>query len=237
MAAGNSPSPTGGGDTALTTGHGGRGPGGAGSPVPGGGALPPGDPTGSPPPLLPVAGAAALGGLTLTGAFIFLVRRRQKPAATAEVPAVAATWAPAFPTGVVTAAVAATRPATVLPPDTPIEEAMIPRWRRPSLHAARQLSVRGAPLEHVPVAFFEPAASGADRRRVQYRLVRLSSEPDELRGEEVGRLDRGDEVSVLETRGGYCLVETPLGAVGWVHRMTLEDPSRARTSDGDDEGD
>ena len=41
-------------------------------------------------------------------------------------------------------------------------------------------------------------------------------------GEEVARLDRGDEVELIRSEGSYWLVRTPYGEEGWVHQMTLE---------------
>ena len=112
------------------------------------------------------------------------------------------------------------RVAPVLP-DTPEEEANMPRWRRPSVQSARKASSRGVELPHVPVAF-KDGASNVERRRIRYRLVRVSSIPDEIMGEEVARLDRGDEVELIRSAGAYWLVRTPLGEEGWVHQMTLE---------------
>jgi hypothetical protein len=68
--------------------------------------------------------------------------------------------------------------------------------------------------------------AGGQRRRVGYRLVRMSTEPDELLGAEVGRLDRGDEVEVLREESSYVLVLTPDDTIGWVHRTTLDAPDR-----------
>ncbi len=158
----------------------------------------------------------SLGGVLLFWGLMVLARRRQAPVVVIEsVGAVAAV--PTGPSFAETRGMVAVAP----PPDTPLEEALIPRWRRPSLRAARQLSERDAPVEHLPILFQAPAPAEADRRLVAYRLVRLGSEPDEFAGEEVGRLDRGDEVEVLREETGYCLVRTPLDAVGWVHRTTL----------------
>jgi hypothetical protein len=114
----------------------------------------------------------------------------------------------------------------VVTPDTPPEEAGIPRWRRPSVRAARQVSERGVILPHVPLRFIGPGGDDAaeDRRVVRYRLVRVSSVPDELAGEEVGRLDRGDEVQVLREESGYFLVRAPDGTEGWIHRTTVATP-------------
>jgi hypothetical protein len=60
-----------------------------------------------------------------------------------------------------------------------------------------------------------------ERRRIKYRLVRLSDGPDEIGSAEIGRLDEGDEVELLERTGSYWRVRTPTGHEGWVHRMTL----------------
>jgi hypothetical protein len=100
-------------------------------------------------------------------------------------------------------------------------EAAIPRWRRQSLREARMRSERDV-MPIVPLQFIAPPTEGIDRRVVAYNLVRMASEPDELLGEEVGRLDRGDEVEVLDRHGVYLLVQAPDGSRGWVHRTTLE---------------
>ena len=106
-------------------------------------------------------------------------------------------------------------------PDTPDEEANMPRWRRPSVQKARKAPSRGVELPHVPAAF-KDGATDVERRRIRYRLVRVSSIPDEIMGEEVARLDRGDEVELIRSAGAYWLVKTPYGDEGWVHQMTLE---------------
>jgi hypothetical protein len=172
----------------------------------------------SPATLLLLIGLITLGGIGLYLVLVGTTRRRDLavPAAAAvasDMPAPGLSWAE-------TRGLVAVAPT----PDVPPEEAAIPRWRRPSLRAARQLSERDIPLEHVPVLFRPDAGSVTDRRQVVYRLVRMGTEPDEFAGEEVGRLDRGDEVEVLREEAGYCLVRTPLGAVGWVHRTTLRRP-------------
>jgi hypothetical protein len=121
-----------------------------------------------------------------------------------------------------------TRSAPSIQPDVQPDEVGIPRWRRPSLQAARLRDVRPAYEPVVaPIRFREDAPSAEDRRIVRYRLVRMSSIPDEIMGDEVGRLDRGDEVDVVRTAGEYVLARTPLGVEGWVHRMTLGAVERA----------
>ena len=92
----------------------------------------------------------------------------------------------------------------------------MPRWRRPSLQAARKSSTRDIP-DHVPLVFSAPAEASEERARVTYRLVRVYDQPDEVRGLEVAWLDRGDEVDVVAEQGSYTFVRTPSGAAGWVH--------------------
>ena len=58
-----------------------------------------------------------------------------------------------------------------------------------------------------------PRASSA--RKISYRQVRISSEPDVVQSVELGRLDRGDEVEILESYQGYLRVRTP----GRHHRL------------------
>lgn len=105
-------------------------------------------------------------------------------------------------------------------PDTPYQELGMPRWRRPSLQAARKASTRDIP-DHVPMMFAAPADAAIRRARVTYRLVRAYDQPDEIRGVEVAWLDRGDEVEIVAEQGRYAFVRTPNGAAGWVHRTTI----------------
>jgi hypothetical protein len=72
-----------------------------------------------------------------------------------------------------------------------------------------------------PILFAAPPARGVDRCRVGSRLVPLRSEPGELVGVLVGRLDVGDEVDILRQEGSNCFVRTPSGAEGWVPGMAL----------------
>ena len=64
---------------------------------------------------------------------------------------------------------------------------------------------------------------GYERRTIRYRVVRLLDAPDELRSADIGQLDQGDEVQLLEKSGAYWLVLCPDGRQGWVHKMTLGD--------------
>ena len=69
----------------------------------------------------------------------------------------------------------------------------------------------------------ETAVTGMERRLIRYRLVSLLNQPDEVRGVEIGVLDEGDEVVLLEKRGTYWRVLCPDGREGWLHKMTLGD--------------
>jgi len=106
-------------------------------------------------------------------------------------------------------------------------EADMPRWRRPSLRAAREAKgtdVRAMEAQRLTFSHTEFAVSrGLERRRLRYRMVRLSDAPDEIRSAELALLDQGDEVELLQQSGAYWQVSTPTGQVGWVHRMTLGD--------------
>jgi hypothetical protein len=112
-------------------------------------------------------------------------------------------------------------PAFPMPLDS---EAGMPRWRRPSLLEARKAD----PARYIattPKMSFETAGVAADtsheRRVIRYRVVRLLDAPDELRSADIGQLDQGDEVQLLERSGSYWLVRCPDGRQGWLHKMTL----------------
>lgn len=125
---------------------------------------------------------------------------------------------------IVAAAVAVETP----PPETGLEadEAMLPRWRRPSLLQARRGDKFHDDMPAPPLTFelgqIGPS-DGHERRLIRYRLVRMLDTPDELRGTEIGYLDRGDEVQLVEKYGAYWLVLCPDGRQGWLHKMTLGD--------------
>jgi hypothetical protein len=112
-------------------------------------------------------------------------------------------------------------PAFPMPLDS---EAGMPRWRRPSLLEARKAD----PARYIattPKMSFETAGVASDasyeRRVIRYRVVRLLDAPDELRSADIGQLDQGDEVQLLERSGAYWLVLCPDGRQGWLHKMTL----------------
>jgi hypothetical protein len=73
----------------------------------------------------------------------------------------------------------------------------------------------------VPQVFATSPAKGAERVKVGYRRVRVSSKPDAVRSVELGRLERGDEVEILESYEGFLRVQTPHGITGWIQRHTV----------------
>jgi hypothetical protein len=108
-----------------------------------------------------------------------------------------------------------------------VDESLMPRWRRPSLQQARRTDPLRASAALAPHMSFEGAGvmplANYERRTIGYRLVRLLDSPDELRATEIGVVDQGDEVQLLDRHGAYWLVLCPDGRQGWIHRMTLAD--------------
>jgi hypothetical protein len=168
-----------------------------------------------------VALAAAVStAITLAIAFLLFGRRRRRDdSGELELAAAAAT-----PLGDLA-------PGPAIDPGTGGADIDLPRWRRPSLLAARKSDpVRGDLATAAPARLtFEPGADlvTGERRLIRYRIVRLLDRPDELLGETVGSLDEGDEVAVIEESGLYRRVETPDGRTGWLHKMTLGDTVEA----------
>jgi hypothetical protein len=114
----------------------------------------------------------------------------------------------------------------------PADEVHLPRWRRPSLMAARKGSAAVSPDELVASRLtFEHAAVRPEpmheRRYIRYRMVRVGDRPDEILSIEIGRLDQGDEVELLESRGAFWKVRVPTGLIGWIHRTTLAEAAPA----------
>jgi hypothetical protein len=103
----------------------------------------------------------------------------------------------------------------------------LPRWRRPSLLESRKADPnRGGGAAAISLKFTgdgNAAVDGMERRHIRYRLVSLLDVPDEIQGREIGSLDAGDEVVLLEKRGTYWRVLCPDGSQGWLHKMTLGD--------------
>jgi hypothetical protein len=107
--------------------------------------------------------------------------------------------------------------------DVPDPEALIPRWRRPSLQAARQSHWAEEAGARVAQRFPAGATRG-ERRIVAYRLVFVADRPEDRDAVELGRLDRGDEVELLALDNGFALVRAPDGLEGWVDASTLDEP-------------
>jgi hypothetical protein len=169
--------------------------------------------------------AAVSTGTTLAFAFVLFSRRRRTDEYDDEALATAA--ATPYP---------APMPVPAFDPGTGGTDVDLPRWRRPSLMAARKSDpVRS--LDAPARLTFERSAADIDgeRRLVRYRLVRVLDRPDELTGSTVHTLDAGDEVAVVESSGLYRRVITPDGRTGWLHKMTLGDVISADAPAGDEE--
>lgn len=170
-----------------------------------------------------VVATSTTGAVTVAMAFLFFGKRRrdETPPAPDEVLAASAARGTALP------APDRLVPAVVGMPGlvAPDAEAHLPRWRRPSLLQARKADPLRATAEPPPRLSFDHGlvgpVDGHERRIIRYRVVSLLDAPDELRGAEIGFLDQGDEVQLLERSGAYWLVLCPDGNRGWVHKMTL----------------
>ena len=179
------------------------------------------------------------GGVAMTMAFLAFGRRRRDGSPTASDQALAAAAATGMPRAAASQLVpkavlvadaarvatavraAAAAPAVAGPVDTDV-----PRWRRPSLMEARKADparMAGAAVSLTFSGQAGEAVSGLERRRVRYRLVSLLDQPDDVRGIQIGSLDDGDEVVLLERLGTYWRVLCPDGREGWVHKMVLGD--------------
>lgn len=113
-------------------------------------------------------------------------------------------------------------------------EATMPRWRRPSLLAARRADAsRGyGVVERAAMHFTaDTAPTTAELRIVRYAVVPLLDRPDEVMGMQVMDLIVGDEVQVIESTGAYWEVVCPDGERGWVHRTTLGLPGTISISE------
>lgn len=102
-------------------------------------------------------------------------------------------------------------------------EALMPRWRRPSLLAARRNDPSRYGTADRAAMHFTPdtAPTTAELRVVRLAVVPLLDRPDEVLGMQITDLVLGDEVQVTESTGGYWEVVCPDGERGWVHRTTL----------------
>jgi hypothetical protein len=171
---------------------------------------------------LPVA---AVLGLAVTAAglvgLVTLSRRR----ALVAVPISSPTTAPAFLPGLdpATPDPDADPVAAAMAPEAAIDpELLMPRWRRPSLLAARRADpTRVAHTERPALRFEAGVPREGQVRTVRYAVVPLLDRPDDVLGRQLADLMAGDEVDVLDTSGPYWQVICPDGLQGWVHRTTL----------------
>jgi hypothetical protein len=180
-------------------------------------------------------GGIVLGLILATGLVLVVVaRRRQQTSRQLEaVQAVVGAAAGVQPVPV--------RPITPRQPTEP--EASVPRWRRPSLVAARyetdnMRAVRAAEpaaaLRARPARLFaEPTEVLGERMVVRYG-VQLLNRPDEPFGRIMGDLANGDQVEVLEQGDIWSNVITPSGAAGWVPTATLIPSSNVSDAQDDD---
>ena len=108
-------------------------------------------------------------------------------------------------------------------------ELNMPRWRRPSLRAARFSDPKRFDVfDRTPMRFTpDTAPTTAELRVVRYAMVPLLDRPDEVLGLPLTDLRVGDELQVVESTGAYWEVVTPDGERGWVHRTTLGMPTVA----------
>jgi hypothetical protein len=167
--------------------------------------------------MITTSGAAAM-----AMAFLFFGKRRRdgEPPEPDEVLSAAAAR------GTGQAATSALVGTSVVPLGPMDPDALMPRWRRPSLLEARKADPlrNGAVIQNLT---FERGVvgpvEGRERRIIRYHVVRLLDAPDELRGAEIGSLLHGDEVQLIERSGTYWMVLCPDGRQGWIHKMTLGD--------------
>jgi hypothetical protein len=165
----------------------------------------------------------ALGGLG-AAITVALIRRTPVIASAIPLPVVAATLG----TSHGSAALAAVAPSVLAEepqPEPEDEERHVPRWRRASVQKARFSD----PIrDHAPrpaLRFGHEAAVGVARYEIGYRSVRIGSEPVDAVSQELGRLDLGDEVELLERSRGFARVSIPGGLVGWVLADALVEPA------------
>lgn len=206
--------------------------------------------------LIGVGTLPAIVGVVLVIAFLLAARRRRatddatgSPGAGASFMAQAASLAARVPSPRGAAAAAAERvrgaptpelPSLAPPPVSAQEaaEAAMPRWRRPSLMAARTAMVSTSPTAAQPaegLTFSEgqlAAAGGLELRGIRYHMVPLLDRPDQLAGTQLGTLEIGDQVQVVARNGVYVHVRTPLGQAGWIHRTTLGEQVRPAAAPG-----
>ena len=101
----------------------------------------------------------------------------------------------------------------VVDDDAPLEQT------RRAMQNSKPIIASGAAA--VARKFDKPPRKGIERARVGYRRVRIGSEPVDVGSTELGRLDRGDEIEILESHEGFLRVRTPDHITGWIPRQTI----------------
>ncbi len=117
-------------------------------------------------------------------------------------------------------------------------ESLMPRWRRPSLLAARHADPGRREVSERLVMRFSPdtAPTTAELRVVRYAVVPLLDRPDEVLGLHLMDLIAGDEVQVIEASSAYWEIVCADGERGFVHRATLGLPSVIGLEPDDQDG-
>jgi hypothetical protein len=91
----------------------------------------------------------------------------------------------------------------------------------PPMVTGTAAAIGASAAPRAPRVFATPSTAGAERVKVVYRRVRVSSKPDAVRSVELGRLEQGDEVEILESYEGFLRIQTPDGISGWIQRHTV----------------
>ena len=158
--------------------------------------------------------------------FLLVIARRRRSRTSDDVPVVGDVApdhvAPVVPLAPVAAV------AEVVETGAPVDDDLAPVDDDAPLKRTRKsYADRSAPVAAVAAgaastrSFAKPPKKGIERVKVGYRRVRISSEPDEVRSSELGRLERGDEVEILGSHEGFLQVRTPDDITGWIQRHTI----------------
>jgi hypothetical protein len=129
-------------------------------------------------------------------------------------------------------------------PSPPLEgDENVPRWRRPSVAAARfgngntsaiRTATAASMLRGRPARVFaEPTDLLGERMVVRYG-VPLLNRPEEEFGRVLEELASGDQVEILDHGDIWANVITPSGAAGWVPSATLGPTTARRDDEGED---
>jgi hypothetical protein len=126
---------------------------------------------------------------------------------------------------------------------TPSGDENIPRWRRPSVAAARfgngntsaiRTAMADSTIRTRPARVFAESTEVLGERMVVRYGVPLLSRPDEAFGRAREHLTSGDQVEILDRGEIWANVITPSGAAGWVPSATLGPVSGERVTSDED---